>query len=111
MGDNRNFVCSQKLLGEDGSVSRCVVMVKQSDLFSPKLGTMSSHFFRQSPQNFAVELGIHSLTSWDKFFMHNPLDVKVTSMLLRLLFTRLAFFGLRDVGLFHWEDCRFVSGS
>ena len=76
MGDNRNFVCSQKMLGEDGSVSRCVVMVKQPGLFSPKLGTMSSHFFTQSPQNFAVELGIHSLTSWDKFFMHNPLDVK-----------------------------------
>jgi len=76
VGDNRNSVCSQKLLGEDGSVSWCVVMVKQPGLFSPKLGTMSSHFFTQSPQNFAVEPGIHSLASWDKFFMHNPHDVK-----------------------------------
>jgi hypothetical protein len=25
-------------------------------------------------------------------------------MLLRLLFTRLAFLGLGDVGLFHWEE-------
>jgi len=36
---------------------------------------------------------------------------KVMIMLLRLLFTCLAFFGLDDVGLFHWEVCRFVSGS
>jgi len=41
-----------------------------------KLGTMSLHFFSQSPQNFPVESGIHSLACWDKFFMHNPLDVK-----------------------------------
>jgi len=74
--DNRNFVCSQKLLSEDGSVSRCVVVVKQPGLFSSNLGSMSSHFFTQSPQNFVVEPGIHSLASWDKFFMHNLLDVK-----------------------------------
>ena len=59
--DNRNFVCRQKLLGDDGSVSRCVVMVKQPGLFWPKLGKMSSHFYTQSPQNFAVEPGIHRL--------------------------------------------------
>ena len=51
-------------------------MVKQPGLFLPKLGTMSSHIFTQSPQNFAVEPGIYSLASWDKFFMHNSLDVK-----------------------------------
>ena len=76
MGDNSNFVFRQKLVGEYGSVSWCVVMVKQPGLFSPKLGTMSSHIFTHSPQNLAVEPGIHSLACWDKFFMHNPLDVK-----------------------------------
>ena len=76
MGDNSHFVFRQKLVGEDGSVRRCVVMMKQPGLFLPKLGTKSSHFFTQSPQNFAVELGIHSLACWDKFFMHNPLHVK-----------------------------------
>ena len=75
-GDNSNFVFRQKLLGEDGGVGRCVVLMKQPGLFSPKLGTMTSHFFTQSPQNFALEPGIHSLACWDKFFMHNPLDVK-----------------------------------
>jgi hypothetical protein len=41
---------SQKLLGEEGSVRRGVVMVKQSGLFLPKFGATSSHVFTQSPQ-------------------------------------------------------------
>ena len=45
-------------------------------LFSPQLGAMSSHFFPQSPQNFAVEPGIHSSACWDRFFVQNPLYVK-----------------------------------
>ena len=76
MGDNSNFVSHQKLVGEDGSARWGVVMVKQPGLFSPKLGAMFSHVFTQSPQNFAVEPGIHSLACWDKFFVHNHLDVK-----------------------------------
>ena len=76
MGDNSNFVFRQKLVGEDGSVRRGVVMVKQPGLFSPKLGAMSSYFFMQPLQNFAVEPGIHSLACWNKFFVHNPRDVK-----------------------------------
>ena len=112
MGDNSSFVFRQILVGEDSSVRWCIVMVKQPVLFSPKLGTMSSHFFTQSPQNFAVEPGIHSLACWDKFFMHNPLDVKESDdHALEIAFHHWPFFGLGDVGLFHWEDCRFVSGS
>ena len=72
------FVFLQKLVGEDGSVRRGVVMVKQPGLFSPKFGATSSHVFTQSPQNFAIEPGIHILAFWDKFFIHNPLDVQVS---------------------------------
>ena len=75
MGDNNDFAFRQKLVGEDGSVRRGVIMVKQPGLFSPKLGAMSSHVFMHSPQNFAVEPGIHSLACWDIVFVHNPLDV------------------------------------
>jgi len=32
--------------------------------------------FMQLPQNIAVEPGIHSLACWNKFFVHNPLDIK-----------------------------------
>jgi hypothetical protein len=62
-------VFRQKMLGEDGSVRRGVVLVKQPGLFSPKLGATSSHVFTQSPQKIAVEPGIHSLACWDKLFV------------------------------------------
>jgi hypothetical protein len=67
-GDDRHFVFRQKLLGEDESVRRGVVMVKKPGLFSPKFGAMSSHVLTQSPQNVAVEPGIHSLDCWDRSF-------------------------------------------
>ena len=76
MGNGSHFVFRQKLLGEDGGVRRGVVMVKQPGLLSLNSGATSSHVFTQSPQNFAVKPGIHSLAFWDKFFVHNPLDVE-----------------------------------
>jgi len=75
-GGDSHFVFHQKLLGEDGSVRRGVVMVKQPGLFLPKFGARSSHVFTQSMQNVAVEPGIHVLACWDKFFLHSPPDVK-----------------------------------
>jgi hypothetical protein len=36
VGDDSHFLFRQKMLGEDGSVRRDVVMVKQPGLFSPK---------------------------------------------------------------------------
>jgi hypothetical protein len=50
-----------------------VVMVKQPGLFSPKFGATFSRVFTQSPQNVAVEHGIHSLACWDKFFVISQL--------------------------------------
>jgi hypothetical protein len=38
LGDDNHFSFLQKLLGEDGSMIRGVVMVKQPGLFSPKFG-------------------------------------------------------------------------
>jgi len=76
VGDDSNFVCRQKLLGENRSVRRGVVMVKQPGLFSPKFGVTSSSVFTQSTQKVAAEPGIHSLACWGKFFVHNPLDIK-----------------------------------
>jgi hypothetical protein len=56
------------MLGEEGSVRRGVVMVKQPGLFSPKFGATSSYIFTRSPENVAVELGIQSLACWNRFF-------------------------------------------
>jgi hypothetical protein len=50
VGDDSHFLFRQKLLGEDESVRRGVVMVKQLGLFSPKFGATSSYVFTQSPQ-------------------------------------------------------------
>jgi hypothetical protein len=50
------------------SVRRGVVMVKQPGMFSQKIGATSLHVSTQSPQNVAVEPGIHSLTWWDRCF-------------------------------------------
>jgi hypothetical protein len=66
--DDRHFVFLQKLLGKDGSMRRGVVMVKQPGLFLPKFWATSSYVFTQSPQNIAVEPGIHSLVCWDRCF-------------------------------------------
>jgi hypothetical protein len=52
--DDSHFVFRQKLLDEDGSVRRGVVMVKQPGLFSPTSGATPSHVFTQTPQNVAV---------------------------------------------------------
>jgi hypothetical protein len=67
-GDDGHFLYRQKLQGNDGSVRRGVVMVKQPGMFSQKLGAMSSHVFTQSLQNVAVEPGIHSLNCRDQCF-------------------------------------------
>jgi hypothetical protein len=66
--DDSPVVFRQKLLGENRSVRRGVVMVKQPGLFSPKFGARSSHVFKQSPLNIAVETEIHSLAYWDLCF-------------------------------------------
>jgi hypothetical protein len=50
-GDDSHFVFRQKILGEEESVRRGVVMVKQQGLISPKFGATSSHVFTQSSQN------------------------------------------------------------
>jgi hypothetical protein len=85
-------------------------MVKQPGLFSPKFGATPLYLFMQSPQNFAVEPRIQSLAFWDKFFVHNPLDVRESDdHPPDIGFHLSALFGLGDVGLFNWEDCCFVS--
>ena len=65
MGDDSHFVFHQKLLGEDGSVRRGVVMVQQ-----PKFEATSLHA-KHCSRTWNSQFGL-----WDKFFVHNPLDVK-----------------------------------
>ena len=91
---------------------RGIVMVKQPGLFLPKFVAMSSHVFMRSLQNIAVDPRIHIVwpVGTNSLCTIPMTSKKVMIMFLTLLFTCLAFFGLGDVGLFHWEDCCFVSG-
>jgi hypothetical protein len=68
VGNDSHLVFRQKLLDEYRSVRRGVFMVEHPGPFSPKFGATPSHFFTQSPQNVAVERGIHSLACWDRCF-------------------------------------------
>jgi hypothetical protein len=46
-GDDSHVVFGQKFPGEKGSVRRCVVVMQQSVLLSPKFGPKSWHIFTQ----------------------------------------------------------------
>jgi aerobic-type carbon monoxide dehydrogenase small subunit (CoxS/CutS family) len=47
--DDSHVVFGKKVSSEKGSVSRCVVLVDEPVLLSPKFGTKSSRFFTQEP--------------------------------------------------------------
>jgi hypothetical protein len=82
--EDSHFVFHQKMLGEDGSVRRNVVMVKQQPgLFSPKFGATSSHVFTKSPQSAAVEPEIHSFACLDRCFAL-PQLLDITSYMYRV---------------------------
>jgi hypothetical protein len=63
--------------------------------------------------NVTIICGIDCLACQDEFFVKNPSDVKENDehALDYALHLSHLFFVLGDVGLFHWEDCCFVSGS
>jgi hypothetical protein len=63
-----SFCISPNTAGWNGNVRRGVVMVKETGIFSPNFGSTSSHVFTHSPQNFTVELEIHSLICWARCF-------------------------------------------
>jgi hypothetical protein len=76
VGIESNFLSGQEFSGENGSVRRCVVVMKQPVFLSPKFAAKSSHNFTQSPLNVTVVCGIECLVFQDVFFVNNPLDEK-----------------------------------
>jgi hypothetical protein len=49
LGDNSHVVFGKTFPGGKGSVRRCVVVMQQPIVLSPKFGAKSSHIFTQSP--------------------------------------------------------------
>jgi len=75
MGDNSNFVFRQELVGEDGSVRRGVIMVKQPGVLD-KFGGDVFTLFHAVSAKLCSRTRIHSSACWGKFFVHKPLDVE-----------------------------------
>jgi hypothetical protein len=87
--------------------------MKEPVVVAPKFWSFSSHIFSQASQNFPVKVRVdRSVRRRNKFTVNNLLHVKKKkSMLFVELLTCHAFFALDDCGLFHCDDCCFVSGS
>jgi hypothetical protein len=54
VGDDSHVVFRQKFPGEKGSVRRCIVVMQQPVVLSPKFGVKSSHIFTQSPRHSSM---------------------------------------------------------
>jgi hypothetical protein len=76
VGDDIHGVFCQRILGENGSVRWCVVVMQQPVLLPLRLRTKTSHIFTQSPQNVTVVCGIDCLVCQGDFLANNPLNVK-----------------------------------
>jgi hypothetical protein len=63
VADDSHVVFGQKFSFEKGSVTRCIVVMQQPVLLSPKF------------ENVIVVCGIDCLACQNKFFVNNPLHV------------------------------------
>jgi hypothetical protein len=109
VGNDNHVVVSYKLCGFQGSVGRHIFVMKEPVVVAPKFKSFSSHVFFQASQNVTVKVRVDCSVRWNKFMVNNPFHVKKTmSMPFVELWTCLA---LGDCGLFHCNDCCFVSGS
>jgi hypothetical protein len=85
--------------------------MKEPVVVAPKFRAFSSHIFSQASQNITVEVRVDRSVRRNKFTVNIPFMSKSMSVLFVELRTCCAFFALGDCGLFHYDDCCFVSGS
>jgi hypothetical protein len=57
-------------------VRRCVVVMQQPVVLSPKFGKKSSHIYTQSLQNITVVGGTDCLACQEEYFVNSTFDVK-----------------------------------
>jgi hypothetical protein len=97
--------------GFQGHVDGCVVMMNEPVVVAPKFQSFLSHIFSEASQNITVKVRVDRSVRRNKFTVNNPLHVEKTGMHFVELRTCCTFFALGDCGLFHFNNCRFVSGS
>jgi hypothetical protein len=76
VGNDSHVVFGYKFFDERESVRRCVIVMQQPVLLSPKFGAKSSHIFTQSPLNVTVVCGIDCLAYQGEPFVNNSLHVR-----------------------------------
>ena len=112
MGNSGHVIfCQEFPHNEQGVCRRATVQQPVSVL--PYLRPFAPLIFPESFQNLTLESSIDSLTRWNKLHMHNysnvrKIDQHIDLMLLRTWHT---LFGRGEGGVFHCEDCCFVSRS
>jgi hypothetical protein len=107
MGNNNHVVVNHKHRGFQGHMAGRVVMMEPV-VAALRFRSPSSHVFSKAPQNVRVDRSVRR----KKFTENNPLHTEEkTSMLFVELRTCRASFALGDCGLFHYDDCCFVSES
>jgi hypothetical protein len=87
-------------------------MMKEPVVVAPKFQSFSLHIFSQMSQKVAVKVRVGHSVRRNKFMLNNPLHVAKYSEHALLLNSgpAMPFFALGDCGLFHCDDCCFVSG-
>jgi hypothetical protein len=88
-------------------------MMKKPVVVAPKFRSFSAHIFSQASQDITVKVVVDRSVRRNNFTVNKPLHVKkkTKSMLFVELLTCCAFFALGDCGLFHCDDCCFLSES
>jgi hypothetical protein len=112
MGKDNHVVVSHKLFGFQGHVGGCIVVMKEPVVVVPKLWFFSLHIFSQVSQNVTAEVRVDHSFRKNRFMVNSPLHVKKNNEHTVVgLRSCHAIFALGDCGLFHCDDCCFVSGS
>jgi hypothetical protein len=87
--------------------------MKEQVVVAPKFRSFSLHIFTQVSQYITVKVSVDHSVRRNKFTVNNPLHAKkkkTMSMLFVELRTCSALLALGDCGLFHCDDCCFISG-
>jgi hypothetical protein len=113
MWNDNHVVVSHKLCGFQGRLGGRVGMTKRPVLVAPKFRSFLPYIFSQASQNVTLKVTVDRSVRRNKFTVNNPLHVEKKTMIMLFveLWTYRAFFALDDRGLFHCDDCCFVSGS
>jgi hypothetical protein len=76
LGDDSHLVFGQKLHDGKGNERRCVIVMQQPFLLSPKFWVKSSNIFKQSLYIVRIVRGMYCLISQDEFFVNNSFDAR-----------------------------------